>query len=63
MMNNFKKLEEEEYEHLAFGSQDIKNNIGSTMDLFRFVTDVVELYVPNILETFVSIVSGKNKPK
>lgn len=63
MKNNFKKLEEEEFEHLAFGGQDIKNNIGSTMDLFRFVTDVLELYVPNVVETFVNIVSGKNKPK
>lgn len=61
--NNFKELEEQEMANVSFDDVGIQKNINSSMGLIRFVTDIVELYIPNVVETFLSTLSQNKPPK
>ena len=58
-INNFKKLEKLEVENLDQPIARIKNNVTGSLGLFRLIGDMIELFLPKIFGTFVSM----SKPK
>lgn len=61
--NNFKELEDSELEKLDFNSTGVQSRINSTMGIVRFVTDVIDLYIPRVLDTVVQMFNGEGKTK
>lgn len=57
-INNFKKLEELEMEQLEMRSELVKSNISANLGSVRFLTNIVELYFPRIVELFVGMTGG-----
>lgn len=57
-INNFKKLEELELENLEMRTDLVKNNISANLGSVRFLTNIVELYFPRIVELFVGMTGG-----
>jgi len=58
-INNFKKLEQLEIEKLSMRSDLIKQRISSNMGAVRFVTDIIELYFPKMIDLFVGLSGGE----
>ena len=58
MRNSFKELEELEMQEVSMDSASIKNGISSDIGIMRFVTSVVEMYFPKIVEMFVGLSGG-----
>lgn len=58
-MNNFQQLQEqEENRFLTQDKNQIRENLSATFSSFRFVGDVVDVYLPKVLEMFVVILGG-----
>jgi hypothetical protein len=55
--NNFKRLMEEE-ERTAPPPPNLKSDLDRTMGLVRFVGEVVDLYLPRLVDMLVSMVGG-----
>lgn len=55
--NNFKELEEQELKDIEFDSVGVQNKINSSVNIFRFVTDMIELYIPKVVDTVLNMVS------
>lgn len=56
-MNNFKELEEKELRGSPLPprvARDINQNIG----VLRFISNIIELYMPKVAELFVSLSGG-----
>ncbi len=56
-MNNFKKLEEEELRGSPLPprvARDVNQNLG----VLRFISNIIELYMPKVAELFVSLSGG-----
>ncbi len=58
-INNFKKLEEIEFENISMRSDVVRNNIGANLGAMRFLTDIVELYFPRVVDLFVGLTGGE----
>jgi len=55
-VNNFKKLEEMELQKVAsINTESIKNGISSNMGSIRFVTNIVELYFPKVVDVILGM--------
>ncbi|MEE9439909.1 MAG: hypothetical protein V3V14_12960 [Saprospiraceae bacterium] len=57
--NNFKELEELELEGLSISSDKILNGISADIGILRYISEVVELYFPKIIDLFVGL-AGAN---
>lgn len=60
-MNNFKKLQEQELSDVEFRSNSIKSGISSSMGAFRFVGDMLDLFIPKVLGIFVNMAGGDDR--
>ena len=56
--NSFKELEEIELKEVSMRSENIRNGISSDIGMMRYVTSVIDLYFPKILDLFVSLAGG-----
>jgi len=56
--NNFKELEKIELEEISMNSDQIRNGIASDVGMMRYVTSVIELYFPKVVDLFVSLAGG-----
>jgi len=55
-VNNFKKLEEMELQNVAnVNTESIKNGISSNLGSIRFVTNIVELYFPKVVDIILGM--------
>ena len=60
MRNSFKELEELEMKNVSMDSAGIKNGITSDIGILRYVTSVVEMYFPKIIDIFVGLAGGSS---
>lgn len=58
-VNNFKKLQDLEMENVSIKSDVIKSNIGANLGSLKFVTNIVELYFPMIIDLLVGLTGGE----
>lgn len=56
--NSFKELEEIEFKEISMRSENIRNGIAADIGMMRYVTSVIELYFPKIVDLFVSLAGG-----
>ena len=56
--NSFKELEEIELKEVSMRSDNIRNGIASDIGMMRYVTSVIDLYFPKIMDLFVSLAGG-----
>lgn len=63
MRNSFKELEELEMQNISMDSARIKNGISSDIGIMKYVTSIVEMYFPKIVDMFVGLAGGSpDKP-
>jgi hypothetical protein len=60
-MNNFQLLEKQIAEGKENNFKQIKNNINETRGLFQMIGDLVELFFPKFVETFVAMSASEDK--
>lgn len=60
-VNNFKKLEEQELENLSMRTDLVQSNINANIGSMRFLTNVLELYFPSVLDLLIGLTGGKSK--
>lgn len=58
--NNFKLLEQEDEERYKPTIDQIKSDLNGSMDLFRFIGQIIEIYVPRFFDMMV-VTSGGGK--
>ena len=58
MLNNFKELEKMEIAQAKYKDQNIKSNINSSVNTFKFVGNIVEHFVPKVIDLFVNMTGG-----
>ncbi len=56
--NSFKELEEIEFKEVSMRSDNIRNGIASDLGLMKYITSVIELYFPKLIDLFVSMAGG-----
>lgn len=61
-MNNFQRLQQEDEERYKPEIDQIKSDLNGSMDLFRFIGNIVEIYVPRFFDMMV-VTSGGGKVK
>ena len=63
-MNNFKKLLEEEESILNDRPQlrKVQTNLWQTLGVFKFVGQIVEVYVPKMVDLLILAAGGKVDP-
>lgn len=59
--NNFKELEKLLSENKEFTFEKVKNNIVSSRNLFGFIGDIIELFIPRIIDVFVGMAGGESE--
>lgn len=58
-VNNFKKLmEEDEEAHYPNLSSQVQNNVENTLGIFRFFGQIVEVFLPKVVDTFIAMSSS-----
>lgn len=60
--NNFKELEKQQLEEYPHSPPEIENNVKGSMRLFRFMGDIVELYLPRVFDLLLSLSGGERAP-
>ena len=60
-MNNFKRLEDEENELIGIPPKDIKVKIDDSVGFFRFVGNVVDLFLPRMIGAFTNLLGGGSR--
>ncbi len=60
-INNFKELEKLEMEEVDFCGDKILSGITSDIGIFRYITEIIEVYIPKIFEMFVDLTGGKSE--
>ena len=60
-MNNFQRLMQEEERRTPPPPPSIKNNLGGTMKVYRFLGQVVELYLPRVFDLFILLSGGEKE--
>lgn len=58
MRNSFKELEELEMRDVSMQSDAIKNGITSDIGILKYVSSIVEMYFPKIVDLFVGLAGG-----
>jgi len=61
MRNNFKELEKLELEEVRMNKDLIQNGISSDMGFIRYMSSIVEMYFPKVLEMFVTLGGGSTE--
>lgn len=61
-MNNFQRLQQEDEERYKPEIDRIKADLNGSMDLFRFIGNIIEVYVPRFFDMMV-VTSGGIKQK
>lgn len=56
--NSFKELEELELKDISMRSENIRNGIASDIGIMRYVSSILDLYFPKIMDLFVSMAGG-----
>jgi len=56
-MNNFQRLQQEDEERYKPNTDQIKSDLNGSMDLYRFIGNIVEMYVPRFFDMMV-VTSG-----
>ena len=56
--NNFKRLMEMEEERTPAPPPQIKESVSGTMGVFKFVGQIVEMYLPKVVDMLVSMMGG-----
>ncbi len=56
--NSFKELEKIELEEISMPSDNIRKGIASDIGMMKYITSVIELYFPKIVDLFVSLAGG-----
>ena len=56
--NSFKELEKIELEEVSMRTDNIRNGIASDIGMMKYMTSVLELYFPKIIDLFVSLAGG-----
>lgn len=58
-MNNFQKLMEEEEQNLGIqGQNNIHSNVWGTLGIFRFIGEIVDVYLPKVFDLLVVAAGG-----
>lgn len=60
--NSFRRLMKEEAKQSPALPPHIRENVKSSMGVFRYVGNVVELYVPRIFSVLVQLLQGSTPP-
>ncbi len=60
-INNFKELERQEIAELGKPPETIRQKIAHNIGLFRFIGDLVELYLPNAGKSIIGMTTGDSK--
>ncbi|MCB0588937.1 MAG: hypothetical protein KDD06_26850 [Phaeodactylibacter sp.] len=59
-MNNFQRLEEEQARlYDASRRRDVQENLSQTFGLFKFIGQIVDVYLPAMIGVLVSAAGGK----
>lgn len=58
-MNNFQHMGEEDGDKYRVQIERIKSNLTGSMDLFRLIGSMVEIYVPRFFDTMVAGSGGQ----
>lgn len=58
-INNFKELEKLELENVSMNYKEVENNISSNLGSLRFITNVIDLFFPKVVDLFVGLSGGK----
>lgn len=56
--NNFKELENMLAKDKDFVFEKVGNNLVGTRNMFGFIGDIIEHFIPRILEVFIGIAGG-----
>jgi hypothetical protein len=59
--NNFKELEELLSKDKEFTLQKVQNNLVATRNLFGFLGDIIELFLPKIMDVIINLSGGNVK--
>ena len=63
-VNNFKELEREVIATYGAPPEKVRKNISFNMGIFRFLGDLVELFLPNFGKSLIKMSGGETpKPK
>ena len=60
-MDNFRKIEEENEEAFRNKSRKVHANVWGTLGFFRFVGDVLDVYVSRVFDVFLASVDQDKK--
>ena len=58
MRNSFKDLEKLKLEDVKYDSDRVKNAIDSDMGFIRYITSIVEMYFPRVIDLFITLSGG-----
>ena len=62
-MNNFQKIQKETEEAFyANNGNGLKENLLGTFSTYRFIGSVIDVYVPRVVDLFIAIAGGEEKP-
>ena len=62
-INNFKNLEKEEFNTFDPSINRIRNNVIGSLGLFKLIADSIELFLPNVVDTFLNMSKGPKTGK
>ena len=57
-MNNFQKLEAKKIEEFPDATRHIKKRVDNTLDVYKFVGNIFDLYFPKIIGFMNTILGG-----
>ena len=58
-MNNFQKLQQEnEEQYYTEHGSDLRDNLLGTFSTYRFIGDIIDVYVPRVVDLFIAIAGG-----
>jgi len=57
--NSFKELAKEDQKHFDEKDRKIKENINHSIGFLHFIGDMIELFVPRVVQIFLGISSAK----
>ncbi len=60
-MNNFQQLEEKKMNEYPNSTKDVKKRVDKTMDIYRFVGNIFDLYFPKIVGYVTTMLGGDSK--
>lgn len=59
-INNFKELERQEIAELGKPPETIRQKISQNIALFRFIGELIELYLPNAGKSIIGMTKGES---